>query len=179
MNRRDQSRRDTQIAMMRVAGYTEEALAQRFKLDIRTVRRAYRKWKEGQYEFQDVDPMEVVADELLRLDCALSELAMDRINSETAMDRIKAIRAQLKVMSARTQLLMDVGALPTIEDGQKSLRERHGAELIHHFKCAVSEQDLEPALGPWAQGVITDWIERGPSRGFLVDEDTSTHEDVR
>jgi hypothetical protein len=182
MKRDRQFRRDLQIAIERARGFSEATVAAHYSIDPRTVRRAYKRFKDGAYKLENFDPVEVVADELARYDCAIDELATVRAKPCSDSERLRAIGLQLRAWTMQRNLLMDVGIVPRVHSREgidAALRMEYAASVLRWLRERVKEQGLPAGLDEWLQEAMMDWIENGSERQYRSGEDKLGHEGVR
>lgn len=163
MNRRDQYRRDTQIAVDRATGSSEERVASRYGVSVRTVRRVSRKWKAGAFVLEKLDPVEAISDQLARLDQAASDLASLRTSATDGATRIRAIQTQVDIWEIKFRLLMDTGVVPRVPNNFLAFRKQLAAQLTRWITGAIRRDGLSPELEEWLQTAIADWVKNGPT----------------
>lgn len=180
MTREEQRRRDEQIALARVLGVSEIDAAARFGVDERTVRRAYKRWKDGAFHFEDFDPVAAIEEHIIRLDCIVSDLAVERTSRRnSASVRIQAMLAQSRIWVKKLEVLMEVGVVPRLDDKSEAWRQEHAGQIHAWLRSKARREGLPGELADWLAEGIEDWVKRAPKGSWSDKADTFTHEGVR
>jgi hypothetical protein len=162
---------------------SEDDAAAKYGVDVTTVRRADKRWKDGRFKFEGFDPVDAVRDYLLRLAQIASHLELERMTSSDPSTRIDALTAKLGALKESTRVMLEFGLIPRVDPSADAWRQEHAAQIQAWLRSKARgegwEEDVANELADWAAEGIEDWLKNAPTGLWSKKGDTFTHKDVR
>lgn len=150
MNRLDQARRDHQIAADAASGVEQAALARRYDVSERTVRRALVRAQRN-----DRGSHERLADFNSRVDSAIEQLAVERVKARSPRTRIAAINLQMNLLKERKRLLVGPAARSSTHERDRQVAIEFAASLIALAVADELDEDVLAWLKRAAESILS------------------------
>lgn len=150
--------RDSQVVALRAQGLSWRKVAAEVKLTERSCRRIWSDWtKANRHTIQNIDPLDVAIEQLVRLDSDIEQLAEIGANKkEMAAARVGAIRAKGIAMQQQTELLQALDLLP---------------RNLGKLQVELEIRYVIQALMVWAEEFVTGLVAEVREHGEVRDTD--------
>lgn len=129
MNRRAQAHRDLLIALESLTGRSQSAIAERYGISERTVRRAVKRAKQRGGAFPTGTSFGHLSEHWVQLAAAIEDLALVRTAATNPRTSVAAIRAQAALLIERWRILVSLGLVQAPTEGSTSRGARRGTPI--------------------------------------------------